>query len=118
MTKFILCCVFLLPACSANMTPVISDGEYVFKHRFAEHPNMDSIDLNVAIHNTLISVHNESVDSIFPLGLIDAGELFWHSQTQQWIIVNDEQDRQASDVGGCSGGPGVVDLVAQEYWTC
>lgn len=36
----------------------------------------------------------------------------------QWVIVRSEADRHATEVGGCSDGPEVVDLQQKIYWTC
>lgn len=96
----------------------ISDGEYVFQHKFAEHPNMPSIQLNVIVKGILVTVINDDDDEIFPLGIIDHGELFWHKSSGQWIIVNFPEDKIAKDVGGCSAGPSVIDLKDKVYWTC
>jgi len=98
----------------------IADGHYVFQHRFAEHPMLKSISLDVLIQGNKIRIeNNHSIESsFFPLGIIDEGELHWHAKSQQWIIVYDDSDKEAVDVGGCSDGPYVVDLIEQEYWTC
>ncbi len=96
----------------------ISDGEYVFQHKFAEHPNMPSIQLNVIVKGVLVTVINADDSEIFPLGIIDQGELFWHKGSEQWIIVSFPEDKDAKEVGGCSAGPSVIDLKEKVYWTC
>ena len=42
----------------------------------------------------------------------------WHAESEQWIIGRKEEDRSLRDVGGCSGGPRVIDLRNRVYWTC
>ena len=96
----------------------ISDGEYVFQHKFAEHPNMPSIQLKVIVKGVLVTVINADDNEVFPLGIIDHGELFWHKGSDQWIIVYSPEDKYAKDVGGCSAGPSVIDLKEKVYWTC
>ena len=119
----IYACLFFLSmqglAADKKVLP-IADGHYIFQHRFAEHPMMESVQLNVLIQGNSIRIENNDAmkDSLFPLGLIDEGELYWHASSGQWIIVTDDSDKEAVDVGGCSDGPYVVDLIEQEYWTC
>lgn len=93
-------------------------GRYEFQHRFAEHPDMKSIKLVGEIIDDRIVLTNADSDAVFHFGVIDEGTLMWHAASQQWIIGNSEDDRAAEDVGGCSDGPSVIDLVKFEYWTC
>ncbi|MDH5180631.1 MAG: hypothetical protein OEZ39_19360 [Gammaproteobacteria bacterium] len=106
-------------AVEAGKVPLpLKDGVYQFKHKFAEHPQMDSITLEASIKNGRISLVNKDRADVFPLGLIDEGELVWHEKSQEWIISTDPADLNAEDVGGCSDGPTVVDLKEKIYWTC
>ena len=84
----------------------ISSGKYELGLRFAEHPTIISTTRFVA-----------TID-VYPAGLIEEGTLMWHASSQQWIIGQTDADRHASDIGGCSSGPPVVDLVKLEYWDC
>lgn len=96
----------------------LSDGKYVFSHRFAEHPNMKSIKLDAVIKDGgIILINNDKAD-VLPLGTIDKGELYWHQETNQWIIIHSSEDKNATDVGGCSGGPSTLDFIRKTYWTC
>ena len=96
----------------------IGDGEYVFKHRYVEQPNIESITLMARIDGTHIVLMNHDSFDVFPEGKIEEGTLFWHAATKQWIIVHSPTDRTAVEVGGCSGGPPVIDLQSRIYWTC
>ncbi|MFT4763802.1 MAG: hypothetical protein ACI9OH_000892 [Oleispira sp.] len=119
MNKLFALIISLLAAVNGFAKDIaISDGEYVFQHKFAEHPNMPSIQLNVIVKGVLVTVINADDDEIFPLGIIDQGELFWHKGSDQWIIVDTPEDKDAKDVGGCSVGPTVIDLKEMVYWTC
>jgi hypothetical protein len=115
---FFLIISLLLAVNGFTKDMAISDGEYVFQHKFAEHPNMSSIQLNVIVKGVLVTVINADDDAIFPLGIIDHGELFWHKGSSKWIIVYSPEDKDAKDVGGCSAGPSVIDLKEKVYWTC
>ncbi len=96
----------------------IPDGTYTFSHRFAEHPNMQSIAVEVAVKNGHITLTNNDKADIFPKGVIAEGQLFWHAKSGDWIIVTSEEDKDAEHVGGCSDGPEVVDFKNLIYWTC
>lgn len=79
---------------------------------------MSSIDVTVTIDGRRIKVVNERATSVFPEGILTEGTLYWHPGSRQWIIVESQSDREATEVGGCSDGPEVVDLVGKIYWTC
>jgi hypothetical protein len=101
----------------ARMLP-IADGDYVFQHRFAEHPDMPSVALAAAIKGSHITLSNSQPSDVFPSGIIAEGSLMWHARTRQWIIGDSLSDKGATEVGGCSAGPEVVDLQNRIYWTC
>jgi hypothetical protein len=106
------------PAVAEEPPVPLPTGRYEFRHRFAEHPGIPSIKLIAIIDDDHIELTNADSDKVFPFGLIEEGTLMWHAASQQWIIGYSEQDRNATDVGGCTDGPSVVDLVKLEYWTC
>lgn len=96
----------------------LGSGEYVFQHRFAEHPTIPSIPLQVTISGSRIVVVNPMASNPFPAGILAEGQLMWHVASQQWIIGHETSERLARDVGGCSDGPEIVDLSGKIYWTC
>jgi hypothetical protein len=112
--------VLLSSSCSAASDPQIplASGQYVFQHRFAEHPTIASIPLQVTISDSRIVVVNPAASDPFPAGVIAEGHLMWHVPSKQWIIGQEPSDRSAQEVGGCSDGPEVVDLAGRIYWTC
>lgn len=114
--------LFVAGLCVASTSPgpslPIKSGDYKFSHRFAEHPSLSSIRLNVRISGSHVTVENPIASDPFPAGVLDEGTLMWHAATKQWIIGNEESDKFAEDVRGCSEGPAVIDLVAKVYWTC
>lgn len=90
----------------------------MFQHRFAEQPAIRSIPLQVTVRGSHIVVVNSKASDLFPTGILAEGKLMWHAGSAQWIIGHKAADRQVRDVGGCSGGPEVVDLAHRIYWTC
>ena len=119
--KYTAILVSLLAAsCASAVDPPlpIPDGVYIFHHRFAEHPDMPSIDLTAKIKGRHVVLINTGSSAAFPNGVIAQGTLMWHLQSKQWIIGQAPGDRSANEVGGCSDGPEVIDLANRVYWTC
>lgn len=112
--------LLLIQGCGgkSEMEIPLDDGNYEFQHKYVEHPNMASFLMTGHIQGRQLRLYSDEEDEVFPRGLISEGELFWHADSQQWIIVTEPEDKTATDVGGCSGGPNVVDLVNKVYWTC
>jgi hypothetical protein len=90
----------------------------MFQHRYAEQPTMPSFWLKATLRGKRIVLRNPKAAGPFPAGVLAEGELMWHPASRQWIIGTDRADSSARDVGGCSDGPEVVDLVRRIYWTC
>ena len=105
-------------AAPAKHPPALKSGTYKFQHRFAEHPDMKSFSVIVKIHGSTITIVNPHATSLFPEGVLAQGRLTWHSKSRNWIIATEPSDAQASEVGGCSNGPEIVDLQKRVYWTC
>lgn len=117
---FLLIAVTITSTCSAESEPQIplSSGQYVFQHRFVEHPTIPSIPLHVTISGSHLVVVNPAASDPFPAGVLAEGQLMWHAASKQWVIGHETSDRSAQDVGGCSEGPEVIDLAGKIYWTC
>ena len=107
-----------LAACASQPPLPIAPGVYRFQLRFAEHPSMQGGEVGATVDGRRIQIVDDGDSSVFPPGLIEAGTLMWHARSREWIIVSQPGDADADEVGGCSDGPAVVDLVARVYWTC
>lgn len=103
---------------ASEPSPPLPSGQYTFEHRFAEHPSIRSIPLTATIEGFQLVLVNPRASDPFPEGVVAKGELMWHAVSGQWIIGHSAADKTAAEVGGCSDGPEVVDLVARIYWTC
>jgi len=116
----LLLMLFVPLAYSAEVKKVlpIKNGDYQFQHKFAEHPDMESIHFLVRIRGNHIAVSNVENSDVFPKGLIEEGTLMFHEGDQEWIISTSPNDINANEVGGCTDGPTVVDLVKKIYWSC
>lgn len=115
--SLVLSLVITNVAIAAPALPIRS-GLYIFQHRYAEQPTMPSITLLAKINGHHIVLINQSQSDVFPMGVIVDGALAWHAQSKQWIVIQTKSDRSAKDVGGCSEGPDVIDLINKIYWTC
>ncbi len=120
MARASLLLVVTVAACEGtpSVESPLPNGDYVFTHRFAEHPDIPSIKMAVQIRGRHVTVINNDRTDVFPAGLIEEGELMWHASSLQWIIGTNPSDAEAPDVGGCSDGPSVIDLQRRVYWTC
>ncbi len=78
---YLLSLFFLCIGCTVHLP--ISNGTYLFQHKFAEHPNTSSdIRFKVIIDNPKIVVQNIEESKIWPIGIIEEGELFFHEASQ------------------------------------
>jgi hypothetical protein len=99
--------------------PPIASGDYKFAVKDAEFDGrMPSGEVTVKIRRRHIEVFSSHRASVFPDGLVEEGELLWHARSGQWIIGSSAADAAALDVGGCGGGPTVIDLQKGIYWMC
>jgi hypothetical protein len=109
----------ILCACtSSEPTVPLTSGTYTFQHRDAEFPDSTGFPVSVEIDGVRVVVTNPSVHGPIPSGVIDRATLMWHAKTKQWLLGHSEADRQAAEVGGCTGGPVVVDFSSKTLWTC
>lgn len=110
---------FVASPCALAGTPVpIPDGDYTFHHRFAEHPSMPGVDMQVRIRDGHIVVTNTAPGTPFGIGVVAEGELRWNAKNRAWIIARTPADADAEEVGGCSDGPYAIDLDGRTFWTC
>ena len=116
--SLILISLFATSALAASPPSLLPSGNYTFQHRFAEQPNLPSVQVLAKISGLHIVLVNSTPSKIFPKGIIADGTLMWHTRSKQWIIGHSASDRNAKEVGGCSAGPEVVDLQKKIYWTC
>lgn len=116
-SNYLFFLIFVCFSCTVHLP--ISNGTYLFQHKFAEHPNTSSdIKFEVIIDNPKIVVQNIEESKIWHTGIIEEGKLFFHEASQRWIIIHSDKDKNALEVGGCTDGPTVVDLINKIYWTC
>ena len=97
-----------------------SNGKYNFDIAFAEW-NGKSMGEKVTI-----LIHNKTIKVIYEGGnltqskkgdILDEGEIMKH-KTGVWIIGKNKSDIQLDEIGGCTGGPTIIDFINKKYWMC
>lgn len=97
------------------------DGNYRFDIAFAEMDGQSMGEkVTVIINGKNIKVIYEN-DGNLKLteddGLVDQGFIMKH-KSGQWIIGIMDEDAELDHVGGCTGGPAVIDFENKKYWMC
>jgi hypothetical protein len=103
----------------SNIPP--PDGVYIYDVAFAEWEGKSMGDkVEVTIRNRSVEVRYDG-GSQLPLAekgeLLDSGILVRH-RTGEWIIVRSHDEIDAEEIGGCTGGPSVIDFDKQKFWMC
>lgn len=96
------------------------NGIYTYAVAFAEWGGKSNgTTCTVKIRGDSISViHNGSKQLTGKKGnILDRGIIIKH-KSGQWIIGHNLNDKNAEEVGGCTGGPNVIDFKRKKYWTC
>ncbi len=97
-----------------------SSGTYEYDIAFAE---WDGISMGqkvtVIINQDSVKViyHGETLSLTKPGDVLDAGLLRKH-QSGVWIIAHKEDDIYIEEIGGCTGGPSVIDFKEKKFWLC
>jgi hypothetical protein len=99
------------------------NGTYIYEVAFAEWSGRTMGDEVVVIlkdgHITLKVSKNSNIlwMGATPDDVIEDGTLRKH-QSGVWIISNDEKDVSLEEIGGCTGGPTVIDFDKQTIEMC
>lgn len=98
-----------------------TDGVFRFEISYAGYLGKsfgDSVDLEIKSDSLRVIFRGESEVTTYKNGdLIEEGRLILH-KSGQWIIGNAPSDAQVEEIGGCSGGPAIVDFIARKYKSC
>ncbi|MFD1552661.1 hypothetical protein DNU06_09155 [Putridiphycobacter roseus] len=108
-------------AMNMDSTEMLPDGKYRFDIAFAEWEGKSMGEkVTVIIKGESIKVVYEG-DGQLTLTekgeVIDEGEIMMHD-SGVWIIGNSLSDRKIKEIGGCSGGPTIIDFKNKKYWLC
>jgi hypothetical protein len=97
------------------------DGTYRFDVAFAEWEGKSMGEkVTVVIKGDSIKVVYEGDGNLTNAkkgDVLDQGKIMKH-KTGVWIIGKSKSDAQVDKIGGCSGGPTIVDFKSRKYWMC
>ncbi len=97
----------------------LGNGHYKFQYCDVEYAKPICFSgLDVRLEGRRVWVTNNTDHLSGGKGLVESGTLHWHEATHQWIIVSAPGEVAATEVGGCSGGPGILDLEKRIYYAC
>jgi hypothetical protein len=95
----------------------IADGDYAFELRSEEHPDLPPVSVRATIRGRDVVITNDA-SPLWPRGVLGGGRLLWNGRKGKWILARDADDANATEIGGCTDGPEVVDLEQRIYWKC
>lgn len=98
---------------------ILSSGKYRFDIAFAEWQGKSMGEkVTVIINANSIQVIYEG-DGYIRGGkeIMEDGKIMKH-KSGVWIIGNDPSDTQLEEIGGCTGGPSIIDFKNKKYWIC
>ncbi|MBW8687910.1 hypothetical protein [Chitinophaga rhizophila] len=119
--KHILGILFLCIICNGNIyAQKPQNGTYVY-HVASSEWHGKSLGATV-----LVKIKGDSIYVIHNVGnlsgkvgeMIDCGVIMKHRKIGKWIIGHNAADKNAQDVGGCSGGPSRIDFRHKKFWLC
>jgi hypothetical protein len=111
-------CVFSI---STDSTEIPPDGKYRYDIAFAE---WDGKSMGEKV---TIIINGDSVKVIYEgdgkLALVKPGEILDQGILRKhksgiWIISDSANDTEIDEIGGCTGGPSVIDFLNKKFWMC
>ena len=118
MNKLIFLILVLSFSCS-SLDERPADGIYDYRIEFAEFVE-GAMTEQCQIHFKGDSVFVINVGDSFlgvPGDTLEAGKLVKH-KSGRWIILHNKNDINIDEIGGCTGGPTVIDITNKIYWMC
>ena len=119
--RFVLIFCLLLSAVTALEAQKPKNGTYTYTVAFAEWQGQSlGTTCTVIIDGNRIKVLS---DGSGKLGgkkgvVLEEGLIMRHEKTGKWIIGHSAKDAKAKLIGGCTGGPSVIDFKNKKYRTC
>ncbi|MFA7379966.1 MAG: hypothetical protein WC150_05855 [Bacteroidia bacterium] len=100
---------------------VLQNGKYRFDIAFAEWDGKSMCEkVTVLINGSSIQVIYEGDGKLSQTKkgeVLDQGKIMKH-KSGVWIIGNSLSDTQLDEIGGCTGGPTIIDFKNKKYWMC
>lgn len=103
-----------------DSTDIPADGVYEFDVAFAEWEGKSmGVKVTVEISGDSIKViYNGHGDLTANIGdILDQGIIMKH-KSGKWIIGQKQTDVEIEEIGGCTGGPSIIDFKNKKFWMC
>lgn len=100
----------------------LTDGKYHFDIAYHEHMGQSLGEkVFVTIKSDSIFINYDGSGNIenTPDNFeFDSGIIMWNEPNQTWIIGHSVDDKNSTEVGGCSDGPTEIDFENEKWWSC
>jgi hypothetical protein len=118
-TVFFLCVILCTSLVTLAQKP--KNGTYTYSIAFAEWKgeSLGATCIVVIKGNSIKVIHNGSANLTGKKGdILDKGIVLKHTRTGKWIIGHSIKDKDLKEIGGCSGGPSIIDFKRKKFWIC
>ncbi|MGV3541472.1 MAG: hypothetical protein ACO1OQ_16770 [Rufibacter sp.] len=105
---------------NTNSALIPLDGQYTFTIAFAEWQGKSMGEkVKVILKGDSIKVIYEGAGALTAEKgeILDEGVIMKH-KSGNWIIAHSKVDVDLDEVGGCTGGPAIIDFEQRKYWMC
>ena len=106
---------------STDSSEIPPDGKYRYDIAFAEWNGKSMGEkVTVVIKGDSVKVIYEGDGQLTltePGEILDEGILRKH-KSGQWIITKSKNDTEIDEIGGCTGGPSIIDFENKKFWMC
>lgn len=106
---------------STTANDIPPNGKYRFDMAFAEWQGQSMGEkVTVIINDEYIKVIYEGDGQLTQSKKSDVFEegIIMKHKSGVWIIGKHPSDTQLDEIGGCTGGPAIIDFKNKKYWTC
>ena len=106
---------------STTANDIPPNGKYRFDMAFAEWQGQSMGEkVTVIINDESIKVIYEGDGQLTQSKKSDVFEdgIIMKHKSGVWIIGKQPSDAQLDEIGGCTGGPAIIDFENKKYWTC
>lgn len=117
--KYLLLSLLFSASVSANAQKP-KDGVYTYKIAFAEWQGQSlGTTCTVIIKGNKIKILSNGTGRLTAKkgDVLEDGIIIRHS-TGKWIVGHSTKDRNAEEIGGCTGGPPIIDFKHKIFWMC
>lgn len=107
--------LYLMQGCNSFQQ---KNGKYIYDVAFAEWQGKSvGAKVEIEIKEDSIIVRNHEGLSGKKGEIIDKGIIIQHTNGK-WIIAHSPKDKYNREIGGCSGGPAIIDFKNKKFWLC